>query len=74
MIILENERYICRYRYEDSEEEFQIESSSIKWLKERMYECTDCGKKVLYKIYAVIEENEVEPVRHSLILRNKWRI
>lgn len=56
MIILENERYACRYRYEGSEEEFEIESSSIEWLKERILECSDCGKKVYYKIYAVIEE------------------
>lgn len=61
MIILENEKYICRYRYEGSEEEFEMESSSIKWLKERMYECSDCGKKVFYKIYAVIEEDAIEP-------------
>lgn len=61
MIILENEKYICKYRYEDSDEEFEMESSSIKWLKERMYDCTDNGKKVFYKIYAVLEEDEVEP-------------
>ena len=60
MIILEDEKYICKYRYEDSDEEFEIESSSIKWLKERISEYSDCGKKVYYKIYAVIEEGVEE--------------
>lgn len=33
MIVLENEKYICRYKYDGSDEEFELKSSSIKHMQ-----------------------------------------
>lgn len=62
MIELDDKKYICKYRYEDSNEEFQIESDSIDWLKDRLRECSECGKKVYYKIHVEFEQDEIESI------------
>lgn len=64
MIILENEKYICRYHYDGSNEEFEMESSSRRYLQGKMCELA-MEKGVSYKIYAVIEEGYNEPLNYN---------
>lgn len=61
MLVLENEKYICRYKYDGSDEEFELESSSKRYLQSKMSEFA-MDKGVAYKIYAVVEEGYNEPL------------
>lgn len=61
MLVLENEKYICRYKYDGNDEEFELESTSRRYLQGKMSEFA-VDKGVTYKIYAVIEEGHNEPL------------
>lgn len=61
MLILENENYICRYRYDGSDEELELESSSKRYLQAKMSEFA-MDKGITYKIYAVVDEGYSEPL------------
>jgi hypothetical protein len=65
MIILEDEQFICRYKYDNDDEELTMESSSKRYLEKKICELTDCGKGITYKIYAVVLEGYEEPPRDS---------
>lgn len=61
MFISEIKNLICEYRYDGSDETFEIGGTSVRYLEGKMLKFTECGKGVNYKIYAVIKEGHNEP-------------
>lgn len=62
MKLLELDKFICEYYYEDeSESVYTIEGYSLNYIKRKISELLDADVPVTYKIYGVIEEGVEYP-------------